>query len=131
MSASEQDVAVAFKALLQAQLDGYGATGADALDLDEARGVNVDHVQVTLTQRFSGSERAGVADQHPYRATTRPVAAFIASARDLNRRADLALKGARLVVGSETSTPIRLESQDAIGEDDGKYSGLTTWTFTL
>lgn len=131
MSASEQQVATACIALVNAQLSAYGDGGVHAFDLDDARGVTAEHVQVTLTPRFSATERGGMAASSPWRLTTRPVGSTVGNARELARRTRVALDGVRVIAAGETSTPIRLESSDAIGEDDGYYSGLTTWTFVL
>jgi hypothetical protein len=128
---TQQQVAMAALAALNASLASYGpVSGAvKAVDLDdnEARS-NDEHVQVTVTRRFSNGERAGRESQSPWRITTRPVANYVSNARELETRCATGLSGVRLTAGGQTSTPVRLESSDAIGEDDGKYSGLTTWT---
>jgi hypothetical protein len=130
---TEQEVAVAALAALDASLASYGPTvgAVKALDLDDARGVSGEHVQVTLTRRFAERERAGREAQTPWRLTTRPVANFVANGRQMAALCYAALNGVRLAAGGETSTPVRLESSDAISEDDGKFSGLTTWTLTF
>lgn len=128
-----EDVAAALITAMNSALSSYGATpdAVKALDYDDAAKATGDHVQVGLARRYTGVERAGREAQKPYRLTTRPVAGFVGSARGLDKRVDSALNGARITVDGATSTPIRLETSDEIGPDDGKFSGLTTWTFVL
>lgn len=131
MSASEQEVATACLALINAQLSSYGGGSIHALDLDDARGITAEHVQFALSARYVESERGGMTGLCGYRATTRPVATTVTNGRELARRVYAAFNDIRVVAGGQTSTPIHLESADAIGEDDGYYSGLSTWTFVL
>lgn len=130
---TEEQVATSARAALDTALTSYGGTAGavKALDLDAARGVSAEHVQVTLTRRFAERERAGREAQSPWRLTTRPVADYVANGREIQARCFTALNGVRLTAGGATSTPMRLESADSISEDDGRYSGLTTWTFTF
>lgn len=130
---TEQEIATAALALLNTALTSYGDTSGavKARDLDDARGVSEEHVQVTLTRRFAERERAGRESQSPWRLTTRPVADYVSNGREIQARCFTALNGIRLTAGGATSTPMRLESADVIAEDDGRYSGLTTWTFTF
>lgn len=129
--ATDEQVAVAFVAAVDAQLVGYGDSTIHALDLDDANGVAAEHVQVTLSQRYVEAERGGRQSGTAYRLTTRPVADTVSNAREIDHRVSLALSGVNLTVGGAYTTPIRLESSDPIGEDDGRYSGLSTWTFAL
>lgn len=133
MSITEEQVAAACLTMLNTALAGYGVTPGTikAYDLDEARGVTLEQVQVTCTRRYTPNERAGIGADLPYRLTTRPVADTVTNGRSIATLVDTALAGNRVVAGGVTSTPVRLESSDAIGEDDGRYSGLTTWTFVL
>lgn len=103
-----------------------------ALDADEHTGLDIEHVQLGLGQRFFPTERAGRASRTAYRATTRVVAHTASNARTLQKRAAAAVDGVAVPVGAdEATTPVRLESQDAPAPDDGMFSALTTWTFTL
>jgi hypothetical protein len=133
VSASEEQVASALIASMNTALASYGATAGavKALDLDDAIGVSGEHVQVTVNRRYTPVERGGREAQEPWRLTTRPVANTVSNGREMARLVSLAVMGQRVTVDSSTSTPIRLESADGIGEDNGKFSGLTTWTFVL
>lgn len=128
---TDEQVAAACIAAINAQIASYGAAGIHAVDLDDARGVTAELVQVTLGRRFSEAERGGMEAQSPYRLTTRPVADTVSNGREIAGRVKAGLSGARIVAGGKTSTPVRLESEDQIGEDDGRYSGLSTWTFVF
>lgn len=130
---TEEQVAAALIALMNAQLATYGPTpgAVKALDLDDARSASLENVQVTVSRRFATVERGGREAQHPWRATTRPVANTVTNGREMARRVEVALSGVRLTAAGGTSTPMRLDSVDDIGPDDGKFSGLTTWTFTF
>jgi len=130
---TEEEVATALKALLDTALASYGAvSGAvKALDYDDAQKTTAEHLQTSLSRRFSAAERAGRESQSPWRYQTRPVSDTISNGREIGHRCFLALSGVRVTAGGQTSTPIRLESADDIGPDNGKFSGLTTWTFTF
>lgn len=133
MSPTEEQIAEAVITALNSALSSYGAVSGQvkALDYDDAQGVTAEHVIVSLARRFSDAERGGVESQSPWRLQTRPVGNTTSNARELWRRCFLALSGTRLAIDGASSTPIRLESADDIGPDDGKFSGLTTWTFTF
>lgn len=129
---TEEQIATAVISALNSALNSYGATGTvKAYDYDDAAGVTVEHVQVSVARRFSDAERAGRESQSPWRLQTRPVANSVTNARTIAQKCSAALSGSRLTIDGATSTPIRLESADDIGPDDGKFSGLTTWTFTF
>lgn len=129
--ASDEQVAAAILAAINTQLAAYGDGTSHAYDLDDARGVTAEHVQVTLAQRYVDAERAGRQSGAAYRLTTRPVADTVSNGREIDRLTAVALSGANVTAAGVISTPIRRESSDPIGEDDGRYSGLTTWTFAL
>jgi len=130
---TEEEVATALKALLDTPLASYGAvSGAvKALDYDDAQKTTAEHVQLSVARRFSDAERGGRESQSPWRVQTRPVGDTISNGREMNRICYLALSGIRVTAGGKTSTPTRLESADDIGPDNGKFSGLTTWTLTF
>lgn len=131
--ATEEQVAAALIVAANAQLSSYGGTtgAVKMLDYDDARGVILEHVQLSVARRFTPVERAGREAQKPWRITTRPVAVTVSNGREMARRVDTALNGVRITAGGVASTPLRLESADDIGPDDGKFTGLTTWTFVL
>lgn len=130
---SEEQVAVAVRDTLDAALASYGtASGAvKALDYDDAQGVTAEHVQVSVSRRFAETKRGGAVSRAPFRLQTRPVGNTISNARAINQRVFTALQDSRVTADGQTSTPVDMESADDIGPDDGKFSGLTTWTFTF
>ena len=130
---TEEQIATAVKTALDTALSSYGATAGavKALDYDEAQGVTLEHVQVSAARRFAEVKRAGVAAQSPWRLQTRPVGNTVTNTRNIHQRVFIALSGVRITADGQTSTPLDMESADDIGPDDGKFSGLTTWTFTF
>lgn len=130
---TQEQVVVAVISAIDAELSTYGAvSGAvKALDYDDAAKATLEHVQVALAPRFTDVSRGGRQAQNPWRLTTRPVANTVSNAREIEKRVDAAVRGVRFTVGGVTSTPVWFETSDEIGSDDGKFSGLTTWTFVL
>jgi len=83
------------------------------------------YTEVTVSRRFGGERRGGNASGSTgWRVTTRAVAKTEENAREMRRRA-ASLEDARL----GTSTPVVFETEEAIGEDNDWWSGLTTWTY--
>ena len=41
------------------------------------------------------------------------------------------IRNKSLTVDGRESTDVRFETEDVIEPDDGRYSGLTTWTYAL
>lgn len=84
-------------------------------------------------------ERAYVESTHGVRARTRAsFRAYVRAVADMKHNADDiadrcsgALEDAWLVIDGSTSTPVQHESSEFVRPDDGKFSGLTTFTFTL
>lgn len=66
-----------------------------------------------------------------FRAYVRAVADHKHNADDITDRCSAVLEDAALLVDGWTSTPVQHESSEFVRPDDGKFSGLTTWTFTL
>ena len=122
---SEEPVAAAFIAALN-------ANSAAAYDHDDVPATLPPYfTQVTVSRRFGGVMRGERPTSTLYRATTRAVAKNVTTAREMRRRAQVALEGTTLVIGGIETTPIQFEAEDAINPDDGYFSGLTYWTFAL
>lgn len=130
---TEEQVATAVKTALNTALSSYGATAGavKAFDYDDAAKVTTEHVQVSVARRFAESKRGGAVSRAPFRLQTRPVGNTVTNARNIHQRVFLALQDVRITADGETSTPVDMESADDIGPDDGKFSGLTTWTLTF
>lgn len=115
-------------------------TTAIAFDLDEIKKATnqpTRYTEVTVTRRYDiDGERLDVTTgTDAFRITTRQVAqSVVDNARELRRRTRANLEYASLDVAGLTSTPVKYESGDPIGEDGdagGFYSGLETWTCTF
>lgn len=123
---NEEPNAVAVLALLNAG----NASAYDSDALKELPTLPANYNEVTVERRFGGQARAvGSTTRRGWRITVRSVGIVIDNAREMRRLADV--EGARLVVDGKTSTPIQFESADPIGEDDGRWSGLTTYTYAI
>ena len=85
---TEEQGATSVRATLDAALASYGAvSGAvKALDYDDAQGVTLEHVQVSVARRFADTKRGGSVSRAPFRLQTRPVGNTITNARSINQR---------------------------------------------
>lgn len=104
-------------------------------DLDDLKALATppaQYVEVTVSRRFGGEARnAGPKSRTGWRITTRQVAATVSNAREMRKRTHAALEAVRLTVGAEVSSPIEFEGGEPIGEDEGQWSGLETWTYSI
>lgn len=66
-----------------------------------------------------------------WRVQTRAIGDTEANARNIRAKAAAALHGQRITVGGVTAVIGRAVSDDPIGEDNGRYSGLSEYTYTL
>lgn len=66
-----------------------------------------------------------------WRVQTRAVADTEANARVIRKKAADALHGQRIIVDGVSAVVGRAVSDDPIGEDDGRYTGLSEFTYTL
>lgn len=128
--AVEAQVYEALRAAIQRQLDGMRVP-TSVLDADEHQGVGAQHVQLGLSARYTITERAGSDSLTAYRADTRAVAHTASDTRELRRRVEVALRDAFVTVGDEQTSPIERETDDRPAPDNGMFSALTTWTFTI
>lgn len=125
--ATDEEVATAF-------IDRLTALGAIPFDYDAYALTSPkpdNYTLVTVTRRYGGVQRAGGdRDGRLYRATARQVAKTVTNARNL-RTKSAGLEGVALTINGATTTPLEFETAQAIGPDDGWFSGLESWTFAL
>lgn len=88
-------------------------------------------VVLSIERRYVEPTTAGVATRTGWRVSTRYVGGDVDEAQWAAYHCALALDGARLVVGTHTSTPIKQESSQAVALDGTEFSGLTFWTYSL
>lgn len=88
---------------------------------------------VSVADRVGGELRKGVSyGTRSYRITARQVARTEDAARLMRTSTRSALEYVELSVGAVASTAVMFESADPIAEDnEGWWSGLTTWTTTV
>lgn len=87
--------------------------------------------EVTVDDRFGGELRASVwRGTIGWRISTRAVSETEDGAYQMRAKARAGLEYALLTVGGDVSTPVMFESADPIAEDEGHWSGLSTWTCT-
>lgn len=127
-SSTEEPNAVA----VLAKMNAAGTTAYDSDTLKAAAVLPANYNEVTVERRFGGENRAtGSTTRRGWRITARAVGITVSNARQMRKLAATSLEGARVVVDGKTSTPIQFESADPIGEDDGRWSGLTTYTYAI
>lgn len=118
-----------------AVIAALSAVSAAPYDLDDIKALAsppAQYTEVTVSRRFGGQNRAtGSTGRVGWRITTRTVAKTVSNAREMRKRAETALLYARLTVGGDETTPIQFEGAEPIGDDDGWWSGLTTWTYAI
>lgn len=104
-------------------------------DLDDIKATATppaSYTEVTVSRRFGGDDRnAGPKSRTGWRITTRQVAITVSNAREMRKRTHTALEDVRLTVGGKSTSPVEFEGGEPIGEDDGKWSGLETWTYSI
>lgn len=125
---NEDDIAAAFIAALN-------ANSANAYDLDDAKklpALPAAYCEVTLSRRLAGEPRVcgSAPGTTSYRALVRCIGSTVGNARETTRRVGL-IEAATITVGSSTSTPIQFETAEEIGEDEGMWSGVSSYTFTF
>lgn len=104
-----------------------------AYDLDEVPSPrpNGPYVVVTISWRYGGEARAdGYVGTDGGRILTRYVARSVEDARQLRSKVVGALRHGSLTIAGDTVTTSR-ETSIAIAPDDGYFSGVDAWTFTL
>lgn len=75
---------------------------------------------------FSGGKAV-----HGYRLTTLAVGRTIEEARWVRDHIAGAIEDRAFTIGGRVTTRVRLETEQPIEPDDGRYSGLTSWTYAL
>lgn len=95
-----------------------------------------DYVTTLLSWRFGGNSRLSDVQLSPsgWRVMVRAVGNGETNARVLLATATAALENQRVTVAGTTSTKIRRETEDPIGEDEydqGLWSGARTYTFSF
>lgn len=127
MSTEEQHALAVIAAL--------NAANAAAYDIDDLKGMTTlpaQYTEVTISRRFGAPNRNnGSTGRSGWRVTARTVAKTVSNAREMRKRARAGLEFARLTVDGAQSTPVQFESEDPIGDDDGLYSGLTTYVYAI
>ncbi len=132
LPASTDSVRSDLAAMLIGILD---AAGVDTYLIDDLKGMNqlpANYAELHLSTRGRGDvRRAGRAVPTGYRAQVRVVCGTVGNAYLALDRADTALTGRRITVAGQESTPLDAQPSDLPAEDDGYYSALAEWTFTL
>lgn len=89
------------------------------------------YVLITVERRYVAPMRAGRAGRSAWRVTCRYVGRTVDEARWAANRVTLALDEVELQIGGRRSTPITHESTTTVEPDEGRFSGLSTWTYVL
>lgn len=89
------------------------------------------YAELTLSRRFGTATRLpGRQSRTGWRITTRAVAKGVTNARLVHEKTRQALEDARLDIGGVLTSPIQFETEEPVGDDDGWFSGLISWTYT-
>lgn len=126
---SEAQNAEAVLALINAALNPR----SHAYDVDAIPETRpADYVEVSVSRRYGGSPRLdGLRGAVGWRVTARAVSTNVANARLMHEKTRAALEYRRVVAGGRTSTPVQFETSEPVGPDDGWFSGLTSYTYTI
>lgn len=122
---TEQQEATAVLAALNTALAPKVAYELDAVPATRP----ANYVEVTVSRRFGGEERAARKGSTGWRITTRAVSRYVSDARLMHEKSRTALEYVRLSVGGKSSTPVQFETEVPVQEDDGWFSGLISWTY--
>lgn len=115
-----------------AVLNAANANAYDIDDLKTALTLPANYTEVTVSRRYGGENRnTGSTGRSGWRVTTRAVGTTISNAREMRARARTGIEYARLAVDDLVGTPVQFEGEEPIGDDDGLYSGLSTWTYAI
>jgi hypothetical protein len=121
---SERAHSTAIRALLEAPLGNWSAFDYDDVPSD----LPDIYVEITVTRRYGGDPRAcGKRPLLGWRLTTRAVGGSVDEARWAREKVDGVLREKR--IPALASTLVEFETENPIEPDDGRYSGLTTWTY--
>jgi hypothetical protein len=126
-TSEEQHAAAIIAALTTASAAPY--------DLDDAKALTaipVGYTEVMVSPRNGAPNRnPGSTGRRGWRISTRQIGTTVSNAREMRKRTHTALEYVRLTVGGDQTTPIQFEGAEPIGEDDGYWSGLETWTYAI
>lgn len=109
---------------------------------DDVRAYNLDdvpakrpatYVEVTISRRFIDDARRadGSLSFDGYRLGTRVVARYATSARTAQDRCRAALDFVSLAFPDGAGAVVEFETEDELEPDDGWFSALTDWTFSV
>lgn len=89
------------------------------------------YLLLTVERRATGVYRAARAGVSGWRISIRGVGRTVDEARWALHKATVALDEQNLLIGGKTSTPVTFNTSQAVGKDDGRFSGLIAWTYAL
>lgn len=128
---SEQAHYDAIKALLETA-DATPLSLADIKRREQKNDLPAAYTELYLSERFTSPVLVGGRSTlRAWRVQTRAVATTEENARVMRERARSALEEQVIDVGGVTATIFRAVSDDPIGEDNGRYSGLSEYGYTL
>lgn len=101
--------------------------------MDRNPGVIPDiYVLLTIERRYAPPVRmVGRPSRSGWRVTCRGVGRTVNEARWAMNASTNALEDLRLQIADATSTPLTLEVAQLVEPDDGRFSGLVTYTYVL
>lgn len=128
-------VLVSEEAHLTAVLAKIRAGGANAFGLGELKGMTTlpaYYVEVHVSEIFAPLTRGETPDVRLWRITTKAVAQSYTNAQRQRAKTAAALEGQSVTVEDVASTRItRDQSDDPIGPDGDRLSGVSMWRYAL
>jgi hypothetical protein len=130
VTATPDDQVTAILAAVNAQLPALPADRR-AYDADDVpTDLPMAYVAVSVSRRYiDGFRGGGGHGMRGGRVVLRYVARSVSDARELQRRARLALEDVTLAATGGLVGPFRFESEESIGSDEGWYSGADAFTY--
>lgn len=125
---NEREHAKAWRTLIGGNLGSGGAYDYD----DAPAALPGVYVLVTVSRRYAEPAYAsGLRGTTPVRLTTLAVGRTVDEARWARQRVAAVVDESQTTVDGLVTTPVQFETETPIEPDDGRYSGLTAWTYTV
>ena len=131
---TEVEQAAAIRALLAAPLGTPASDpGRGVFDYDDAPATLPKlYARVTVSKRAGAPVyMSGGKAMRGYRLTTLAVGTTVDEARWVRDKIAATIEDRPVVIAGRETTRLRMETEQPIEPDDGRYSGLTTWTYAL
>lgn len=133
---TEQQVATVVLGLINAALPAVAPPGGYAVRAYDASSVPgtkpAEFVTISIARRSGGESRSGRYVTTGWSIYVQAASQTkVANAHNSLRMAGVAIESKVLTVAGLTSTPVKFDNERPVGSDDGWFSGVHSYTFTL